>query len=780
MATYYVDLENGNDTNNGTSFALRKKNLSSVTAAAGGDVIRVMGSPDPQDTTYTGIWRSGKWANNRIVTISALNTASPRVATSTAHGLVTGDFIYFNANTTSGAHGIWQVTVINANSFSLDGSGGGTSTSGSANYYTDRIIQMPSGAPHFKSIASGEQLGRTAWVASSNATAALLTNGMNGSPSDSIGILLAFTTGKVAYKTVPNISLTGFTRLSFWANQPSGTSPGNNYTLRLCSDTIGNTLVAEVQFTTPQNGVWTHFEFDLSAFSGNFGNNINSVGLYVTTDRGAQSLSLNNIIVSKPRTSADSISHATIISKSNSAVTDQEWYGIQGITEAGHLVLSPGFFTQIPTGNGMFYGTTESATIYKREPILIGNPATTVMTSSNSGTGADNRVTISGGWDRTDMSTQTGETWVQRYGGTSNSIGLTLTGNWVKVEKICGARLSNLINISSGGQQGLEIYVPGCASVANVFTCPAPLSIQNGSYFELGYATSSNTSFSWSNNDAVSFKELKVTSLVSGSIGVADKNTIGRIACANQAIQAGDANTTIEITDGIYGCARPIFLNSIYPTTVTRLGNVENTSTGLFGGGVAAVGDLRVANGSITNAPHITNAVGRVFLKNVTTTGITTPTAFQTGFEGRRFPSTLSTDTGTFTRDGFWQKQTSVVRTAGSSAWQISPTEFLLSAANPLVMPLGKVAVVADSPVTVSVWVRRTNTALTLKLVVPGGQVAGMSASPIEDSITASANTWEELTVSFTPTQSGVVEFEIDAFGGTTHSGYVDDLTVSQ
>ena len=56
MTIRYLDLINGNDANDGTTFALRKKTLSSATLV-GGDTVRVMASPDPtsmgQSATFT-------------------------------------------------------------------------------------------------------------------------------------------------------------------------------------------------------------------------------------------------------------------------------------------------------------------------------------------------------------------------------------------------------------------------------------------------------------------------------------------------------------------------------------------------------------------------------------------------------------------------------------------------------------------------------------------------------------------------------------------------------
>jgi hypothetical protein len=46
--------------------------------------------------------------------------------------------------------------------------------------------------------------------------------------------------------------------------------------------------------------------------------------------------------------------------------------------------------------------------------------------------------------------------------------------------------------------------------------------------------------------------------------------------------------------------------------------------------------------------------------------------------------------------------------------------------------------------------------------------------------MTAAADTWEQVSISFTPTQNGVYDIYAYAFGGTTFTGYVDDVGVTQ
>ena len=49
----------------------------------------------------------------------------------------------------------------------------------------------------------------------------------------------------------------------------------------------------------------------------------------------------------------------------------------------------------------------------------------------------------------------------------------------------------------------------------------------------------------------------------------------------------------------------------------------------------------------------------------------------------------------------------------------------------------------------------------------------------VTSSITVGADTWEQVSVNFTPTRDGIAKIEAHAYGGTTHSVYVDDLSVS-
>jgi hypothetical protein len=132
-----------------------------------------------------------------------------------------------------------------------------------------------------------------------------------------------------------------------------------------------------------------------------------------------------------------------------------------------------------------------------------------------------------------------------------------------------------------------------------------------------------------------------------------------------------------------------------------------------------------------------------------------------------------------FTDVGNIRSETSVRHTASGFAWRLSPTSTARSANYPLDFTLGQFFVNANALVTVKAWFRRTNTAITGALVCRGKQIAGVD-NDVVATMTAAADTWEELTITFTPTEAGVVEIQAWAYGGTTYSVYVDDLTITQ
>jgi hypothetical protein len=132
-----------------------------------------------------------------------------------------------------------------------------------------------------------------------------------------------------------------------------------------------------------------------------------------------------------------------------------------------------------------------------------------------------------------------------------------------------------------------------------------------------------------------------------------------------------------------------------------------------------------------------------------------------------------------YAEGGLISSATDQTKTASGVSWKLQPLSTARESRKPLTLSLAKVACAANSLVTIKAWMRRDNTGLTMRLVCKGGQIAGVT-SDVVSAMTAAADTWEEETITFTPTEVGVVEITAEAWGGTTYSGWVDDMTISQ
>jgi hypothetical protein len=168
MATYHIDIYNGNDANDGSTWALAKKNI--PTPQASNDIYKFCKTPDPIGTGVNATWTKG----NAIVT-----TASPLT----------------------------------------------------------------------KSI---EQCVGSTWVVSPSVTASTYaTQRKLGATCQQFTIAAAFTTGKIAYKTLAApIDLSSFSQLSLWANNSSLVAANiSQYRICLCSDSIGNVIVNSLPLT---------------------------------------------------------------------------------------------------------------------------------------------------------------------------------------------------------------------------------------------------------------------------------------------------------------------------------------------------------------------------------------------------------------------------------------------------------------------------------------------------------------------------------------------------
>ena len=135
--------------------------------------------------------------------------------------------------------------------------------------------------------------------------------------------------------------------------------------------------------------------------------------------------------------------------------------------------------------------------------------------------------------------------------------------------------------------------------------------------------------------------------------------------------------------------------------------------------------------------------------------------------------------------DGMMAKTNSSVFQDGAFGWEL--TSFTATAypdSNTVFrfLPLHFKAVVkANKLVTVSIYIRKTGTydGTTPKLVIPGGYISGVAAD-VETNMTAAADTWEELIATCTPTADGVLEAYVEFKRPTAGSLYIDRVRITQ
>lgn len=131
---------------------------------------------------------------------------------------------------------------------------------------------------------------------------------------------------------------------------------------------------------------------------------------------------------------------------------------------------------------------------------------------------------------------------------------------------------------------------------------------------------------------------------------------------------------------------------------------------------------------------------------------------------------------------GVIREDTTIRNTASGYSWKLTPS----SATEKLIIPgprtweTFKVAVNASTLVTIQVYVYKDSSynGNAPRLVLVGGIVGGIT-SDVTDSLTVAHSNWEQLEVTGTPNEAGVVEFYVDC-DGTAGNVYVDDISVSQ
>lgn len=733
-----------------------------------GDTIRIMASPEPT-IVGSGLWTTltgtvGAGASN---TSTATNSSPIRVSqasTMATLGISNGSTVMVTtAAGNTNANGVWEVTAVSGNSCDLVGSSGNAVYTGGGNLRNmshRRIVLNNSVTANIASFGNRGN-GRTIWTQTANVTTSFnTTDSKEGDVSDSIAIGVNFTTGKAAYKSTGILDLSSYQQLSFWIKQTAGTvAVSGDINIRLCSDAIGD--VAVHTFNIPglaANNQWIPITIDLES---SMSNNIQSVALYVNVDRGAQTFLLCNILACKAKSSPDSLTLQSLISKNTG---DECWYPIMSINGT-RVMIDTGANANTNPGTsanrGGYYGITENVTTYKRETIktvMSSTAGATVQEIQEAGT-ENAPFNYEFGWDRTDMSTRTSESYFDGLNGLGYGL-LLNTKNYVNINNYGGVRYDRIRLVTS-------IY-------------------GNHGFIE----TIGNTSIGLDLSSAQSFNTYAlIKSCCNLGAGVfsdfgSSNNTYNKIISIGN-ISNGFGNTRSFMNNKINNILAAnnsfgIFLDGSSNNTFTSGVLIQNQNEGFRN--YCSMNDTFVNCSTSGNAGNgFFLFAGELYLRNCTINEITECGVYDGNSRIYSFNhDNINNNHIIFTNNGLILPQTSVRYSNTGYAWSMSPTSTTRRTSSyPLDLSIAKFAVNANSLVTVKAWMRRNSTDLTVGLRIKGGQIAGVP-NDITSYMSAAANTWQQVTLTFTPTEIGVVEVLAECYGGSTFTGYVDDISITQ
>jgi hypothetical protein len=601
--------------------------------------------------------------------------------------------------------------------------------------------------------------------------------------------------------TTSNIvtDLSAYQGVTLWVRSTATLSAGV-LSLRLCSDATGDTTVNIC--TLPAITAVNQWQAVTVQLGTSLGSSINSVALYAESDPGTPTVFIDNINSVKAASAADSLNLHSLIAKPSAiqwqastsyssgdkrrpaaasartglcyvvttagtsgsseptwpdaigaTVTDgsvlwtaseveETWYCLRSINGTTLTLDGPPNIQQGSTASRGYQGATETVAAYKREPILAApiSDDSAVQAVNDAGTFAGGFITFSGGWDRTNMSSQSGDTWYSGVNG--NGVAFHCGSNtWLEFINLAVTRFYDGWYCSNGTDQPFKFtncHANACENLGletavgphRVFAKNLHLTMSGYGTHIVGQALMEfrRSRIEGNNND--------------GILAASFANVLRMEDCYVRGNGHYGYNSQNQVGPDtrMYGCK---FANNASADLYDMAGTVKLHNTDLASTTKVAASPYQRA---VTRAGKLgqTTDIHEHFFK---------------------FGRILS--------------DTSTRHTASGVAWKFQPTDTVCDLYNPMVLAVGRLALDSGVTKTISIWTRRDNANICGRLRVRGGQVAGIGESVVDCQPTI--NTWvQSSTISVTTSEAGVLEIEFLVWDGvgTSNSFWVDDLTV--
>lgn len=613
-----------------------------------------------------------------------------------------------------------------------------------------------------------------AWTGSANVTSGadtVTSRRFEGANISSNSIAAGFTTGKIAYYSLgstQDFSSYEKISLSFWTSVALASA--DIFYIALCSDATGDTVVDTL--TLPAFNMLANRAVKLLLDNGGpLGSSIQSIAIYATTDPGTRVVYIDNVFAT------NDLNLSSLISKDAG-----EWFAIRCIAN-DTITIGQQYLSAVSVADRGYCGDTATAETF----VSNGVPTNTVTASTTSiynftkSAAAGAEVLISGGWNRTDMSTRTGATHIMNL----NVLGriFTFSGAYTILENFIISSANDGVQINNN-----NITIRNCALVGMVTNgLLVTGTTRVGLYMENCHVANCSSGLGIIVRVSI-ISNCKVCNCgidgiyVSGNMSkltniVAKNNTSSGLYVQNCA--AFYVDTVLSENNGLYGLEVATLIGG-YFANITCASNSSGgvyilTVEGSFynlttenngsGGGVAfidagGVGTLiSIFNFQYNEATVINNLAD---------------------YDGARYISinenNTADDHAIYQETGTIVSDVTTRHTASGISWKLMPTASSVTVDYPLIQRIRAVPLKANVEHTVSIWARRDNTGLTFTFGCDNQGVSGISSQTV--SMTAAADTWEKLSLTLTPTVDVVLDFYVSVYGGTTYNGWWDDFEV--
>jgi len=547
----------------------------------------------------------------------------------------------------------------------------------------------------------------TAYTASTNITATVSTTRKEGSHSCSLAVATAFTTGKMAYKTLTTLDASSYQKLSFWFRNTVAIASDTVLKVCLCSDTTGDTIVDTFWIPAiPSTNRFVPLTITKDG-GGNLGSSIQSIAIYANSDPGTPTLLFDDFIAC----TTSGLCLQTLISKNGSAQGGTEgYYGIQSIN--GTTILLDNDTETAQTAGRGYSGTTETVTTYMRSTYktAMASSATTAVSTLNDSGSLGNLISYEFGYE-VGTTNQNGETYLDGLNG--NGYGLELS-----LKSFISLNLCSLVRYNYGidftnNCVNLDVNT---VSMSNCVTGIFFSTLRNSSFNSIQIYNCGSYGINLSNSSNNTFSLVKIF----------NTNTYG----ANITGQSNNIINELYLNNNLYGINYDNSTNNL----IKKLTTLNNSTSAILCNSLNFI-----RNASISESTEFTG------------------TSFSQGILWSYDHDQTDGNHWGFFYGGTFNWQTTTYHGTETGSWKTAITSSDRKSNYKAILPLDKdgFAGAASTNLVVTAWVKKDHaTNIACRLVCYADDALGIS----EVSATKANDTnWEQLSITLNSTHANPV-----------------------